>query len=343
MRNDARLQRFNEFPSGRAPCERRILPSNFDRVTDTPKISVLTTNFNGGRFLQETLDSVSAQTFANFEHIVVDAASRDDSVAILERHARRDPRLRWISEPDRSFEEGFRKAIDMARGDYVMVTLVSDGFLSKTWFQRCVDILDNDRETSLVWGTSALMMENGDLVDIIPYKYLRRSPPQQRDFFEHWAVTGHLVPELNYCVRRNVYAKHFPRGETGMDPFIAFLFGFHTDGYLVKFLPIIANFGRSHEGQLSDVRQERNARAWKLYLDRVSEYRRDLINGRKRHVFRDGDGEPIGELTRAALLRLRFFRTAGVFDSARASVRRKIPRWKRSVRKRLVAYGLKKS
>ena len=312
-------------------------------MTDKPKISVLTANFNGGRFLQETLDSVAVQTFTNFEHIVVDAASRDDSVAILDRQAQRDPRLRWISEPDNSFEEGFRKAIDMARGDYVMVTLVSDGYLSKTWFQHCVDILDNDRETSLVWGTSALMMEDGDLVDVIPYKYLKRAPPQQRDFFEHWAVTAMLVPELNYCVRREIYAKHFPRGETGMDPFIAFLFGFHTDGYLVKFLPIIANFGRSHGGQLSDVRQERNARAWKLYLRRVGEYRHDLITGRKRHVFRDGDGEPIGELDRAALLRLRFFRTAGLVGAAKASVLRKIPRWKRSVRKRLVAYGLKKN
>lgn len=317
--------------------------SSFDRVTDTPKISVLTANFNTGRFLQETLDSVSMQTFTNFEHIVVDGASRDDSVAILERHARRDPRLRWISEPDGSLEEGLRKAIDMARGEYVMLTLVSDGYLSKTWFQRCADILDSDRETSLVWGVSANMSEEGDLVGVIPYKYLERSPPQQRDFFELWTVTAHLVPELNYCVRRNVYAKHFPRGETGMDPFIAFLFEFHTNGYLVRFLPIIANFGRVHGGQLTEVREARNARAWKVYRERVREYRRDLINGRKRHVFRDGDGEPIGELTRAALLRLRFFRTARLVDAAKASVRRKIPRWKRSVRKRLVAYGLKKS
>ena len=312
-------------------------------MTDRPKISVLTANLNGGRFLQETLDSVAAQTFTNFEHIVVDGASRDDSVAILDRHARRDPRLRWISEPDGSIEEGFCKAIDMARGDYVMVTFVSDGYLSKTWFQRCVDILDNDRETSLVWGTSALMMEEGDLVDVIPYQFLKRPPPQQRDYFEHWAVTRALVPELNYCVRRSVYTKYFPRGETDMDCFVAFVFEFHTNGYLVKFVPVIANFGRSHKGQLTEIRQARNDRAWKVYRDRVREYRNDLITGRKRHLFRDGDGQPIGELTRAALLRLRFFRTARLVDSAKASVRRKIPRWKRSVRKRLVAYGLTKS
>jgi glycosyltransferase involved in cell wall biosynthesis len=305
-------------------------------VTDNrPKISVLTANFNGGRFLQETIDSVAAQTFTDFEHIVVDGASRDGSVAILDRHARRDPRLRWISEPDGSVEEGFRKAIDMARGEYVMVTFVSDGYLSRTWFQRCVDILDNDREISLVWGASALMLEAGDIVDIIPYKYLKRSPPQKKVFFEFWTVTADLVPELNYCVRRNVYTKHFPRGETGMDIFVAFLFEFHTNGYLVKFLPIIANFGRSHEGQLSEARQATNARSWKLYRGLVREYRKDVIKGRKRHVFRAGDGQPIGELTRATLLRLRFFRAARLVDSVMASARRKIPRWKRSLRKRL--------
>jgi glycosyltransferase involved in cell wall biosynthesis len=309
--------------------------SSFDRMTDRPKISVLTASFNGGHFLQETLDSVSAQTFTNFEHVVVDGASKDDSVAILERHARRDPRLRWISEPDGSPEEGFRKAIDMARGEYIMLTCVSDGYLSKTWFQRCADVLDNDRETSLVWGVSANMSEEGDLIGVIPYKYLERSAPQQRDFFEHWAVTGDLVPELNYCVRRNIYTKHFPRTATDMDASVAFVFAFHTNGYLVKFLPIIANFGRNHGGQLTETRQASNARAWKAYRRRVREYRNDLIKGSKRHVFRDGDGEPIGELTRAALLRLRFFRTARLVSAATARVRRRIAKWNRSLRKRL--------
>jgi glycosyltransferase involved in cell wall biosynthesis len=305
-----------------------------------PKISIVTANRNGGRFLQETLDTVSAQTFADFEHIVVDGASSDDSVAILDRHSRRDPRLRWISEPDSSPAEGFRKAIAMARGEYIMVTCASDGYLTRTWFQRCADILDSDRETSLVWGASAVMSEEGDLIDVTPYKYLKRSPPQQREFFRHWVLTSDLVPELNYCVRRSVFLKNYPGAEETdivavADPFVAFLYGFHIGGYLVKFLPIIANFGRSHKGQHTEVIAARVVPAMKLYRDRVRQYRTDLITGRKRHVFRDGDHQPLEELSGAALRRLRYIRMGRLADWATAGFRRMVPRLTRSLRKRI--------
>ncbi len=309
-------------------------------MTEKPKISVLTATLNGGQFLQETIDSVAAQTLADFEHIVVDGASTDDSVAILDRHARRDSRLRWISEPDGSLYEGFRKAIAMARGEYILVTFASDGYLSRTWFQRCADVLDSERETSLVWGVSALMLEEGDLTQLNPSNYLKQSPPQQRDFFEHWAVTADLVPELNYCVRRDVYTKLFPgEGQTDIDPFVDFVFKFHTNGYLVKFLPIIANFGRAHKGQLTELHHARDTRNFKTYRERVRQYRLDLINGRKRHVFRDGDHQPIGELTGTTLMRLRYFRTAKLADRATRRARRLTEKLKQSLHKRIKPRG----
>jgi glycosyltransferase involved in cell wall biosynthesis len=311
-------------------------------MTASPKISIVTANRNGGRFLQETIDSVFAQTFADFEYIVVDGASDDNSVAILDRHARRDPRLRWISEPDGSPAEGFRKAIAMARGEYIMITCASDGYMSRTWFQRCVDILDNDRETSLVWGASAVMSEEGDLIDVVPYQYLKRTPPQQREFFQHWAVTTDLVPELNYCVRRDVFTKLFPDAKQTdivavTDPFVAFLYDFHTHGYLVKFLPVIANFGRAHKGQHTEVIQARAIPAMKAYRNRVRQYRTDLIVGRTRHVFRDGDHRSIGELGGTAMLRLRYYRAARFVDWITMGARRMSSRLKRSLRKRLKA------
>ena len=67
-----------------------------------PCISVLMTVFNGGRFLAESVESILAQSFADFEFVIVDDASTDGSVAVLESYASRDPRIRLFCNPQNS-------------------------------------------------------------------------------------------------------------------------------------------------------------------------------------------------------------------------------------------------
>src|SRR4029079_4094801 len=62
-------------------------------------VSIVTPTLNQAAYLEETLRSVEAQTYPHLEHLVLDGASQDGSIAILERWQGR-PRLRWTSEPD---------------------------------------------------------------------------------------------------------------------------------------------------------------------------------------------------------------------------------------------------
>src|SRR4051812_24895688 len=89
-----------------------------------PMISVVTPSLNHGRFLRQTIESVAAQTFRSFEHIVVDGGSTDGTLAILQEF----PHLRWVSERDNHVVEAYQKAFDMARGRYIIQCCVSDGF-----------------------------------------------------------------------------------------------------------------------------------------------------------------------------------------------------------------------
>ena len=56
-------------------------------MTAFPKISIVTTNYNYGQFLEETLCSVLDQNYPNLEYIVIDGGSTDDSVDIIKRYA----------------------------------------------------------------------------------------------------------------------------------------------------------------------------------------------------------------------------------------------------------------
>ena len=62
-----------------------------------PLVSVTVTNYNYARFVTRNIESILTQTFTDFELIVIDNASTDDSIAILEDFARRDERIRLIA------------------------------------------------------------------------------------------------------------------------------------------------------------------------------------------------------------------------------------------------------
>ena len=59
-----------------------------------PLVSVVTPVFNGGKFLGECIDSVLAQTYTNWEYVIVDNCSTDATLEIAQRYAAADPRIR---------------------------------------------------------------------------------------------------------------------------------------------------------------------------------------------------------------------------------------------------------
>lgn len=84
-------------------------------MPDLPTITVITPCFNAAATIEQTLESVRAQGYPKLEHVVVDGASTDGTVEILERA----DGIRWISEPDRGMTHALNKALAMATGDVV--------------------------------------------------------------------------------------------------------------------------------------------------------------------------------------------------------------------------------
>lgn len=85
-----------------------------------PLVSIITPVYNAARWLPETLSTVSAQTFTDWEHILVDDGSSDNSRAICEAASRADSRFRLISKAHRAGPSAARNAgIDAARGRFL--------------------------------------------------------------------------------------------------------------------------------------------------------------------------------------------------------------------------------
>ncbi|WP_447968282.1 glycosyltransferase [Nitrospira sp. M1] len=78
-----------------------------------PKFSIVTPTYNCGSLIRDCIESVLQQNYENFEHIVVDGGSTDNTIEILKEY----PHVKWISEPDNGEIEALNKALRMATGD----------------------------------------------------------------------------------------------------------------------------------------------------------------------------------------------------------------------------------
>jgi glycosyltransferase involved in cell wall biosynthesis len=121
----------------------------------TPRVSVLLPVYNGAEYLNESIQSVLGQTFADFELLVIDDASTDGSAAIAERTG--DARIRIIrQESNRGLPDTLNHGLDLAGGEYVARMDADDRCLFKR-LERQVGFMDSNPEIGISGGWIRLM------------------------------------------------------------------------------------------------------------------------------------------------------------------------------------------
>ena len=93
------------------------------------KLSIITVNYNNKAGLQKTIDSVIAQTWRDFEWIIIDGGSTDGSKELIEKYQQHF--AYWCSEPDKGVYNAMNKGIGRARGEYLNFMNSGDIFYSK--------------------------------------------------------------------------------------------------------------------------------------------------------------------------------------------------------------------
>ena len=102
------------------------------------KISVITPSFNQGRFIEDAIRSVLIQDYPDFEHIVIDNCSWDNTIDVLKKY----PHIRWISEPDHGQSHALNKGFAMATGE-ILAWLNCDDFYLREAFHTAARALSD--------------------------------------------------------------------------------------------------------------------------------------------------------------------------------------------------------
>lgn len=98
--------------------------------SDNIKLSIISVNLNNSQGLETTLRSVIEQTYNNYELIIIDGASNDGSLEIIQKYNNNNSK--WISEPDRGIYNAMNKGISLAQGEYCLFLNSGDWFVNNT-------------------------------------------------------------------------------------------------------------------------------------------------------------------------------------------------------------------
>lgn len=148
------------------------------------KVSIITITYNAARTLQRTLDSVACQTYEDIEHLIIDGASKDDTVAIAERYKAASRHEVVIqSEPDKGLYDAMNKGLQKATGDYLVFLNAGDTLYAPDTIEtvvRCAQqpplLLERagGEAPAVIYGDTAITDAEGNFLHLRTHR-----PPEQ--------------------------------------------------------------------------------------------------------------------------------------------------------------------
>lgn len=162
-----------------------------------PLFSIITITFNAAETLPHTLRSVDAQNCKDYEHLIIDGASTDHTVAIAS--AETNPRRKVFSEPDHGLYDAMNKGLAKANGEYVIFLNAGDTFTSADTLGRYAGAASSD--TDIIYADTQLVDAERR---VLGPRHL--SVPETLTFKSF--ARGMLVCHQAFCVRRSIAPRY---------------------------------------------------------------------------------------------------------------------------------------
>jgi len=127
-------------------------------IIDLMKISIVTICYNSERTIRDTIESVLVQSFSDIEYIIVDGASSDSTMAIVDEY--KDHIAIVVSEPDKGIYDAMNKGIKLATGDVVGILNSDDFYQNNQVVQDVVSHFVSFPDSDLVFGDVVFVAQN---------------------------------------------------------------------------------------------------------------------------------------------------------------------------------------
>ncbi len=126
--------------------------------------------YNDGAFIKEAIDSVMEQTFKDWEFIIVNDASIDDTAKIIGSYCSADKRFKYLVNKKNSGQAAsLNKCITLARGEYIAILDSDDTWIDKSKLQKQVDFLEKNFDYGFVGSWAYIVDKNNKIISTLKY------------------------------------------------------------------------------------------------------------------------------------------------------------------------------
>ncbi|MEY0383316.1 glycosyltransferase family 2 protein [Providencia rettgeri] len=161
------------------------------------KVSIITATYNSSSTIIDTLKSLENQSYPNIEYIIIDGASKDNTLEIIKKHSKKVSKI--ISEPDKGIYDALNKGIEASTGDIIGFLHSDDIFAYSTAIEDLVNILINEKSHAIYADLEYVSKENTSNV-------VRRWVSGS---YKHSNLKkGWMPPHPTFFMKRSLYKKY---------------------------------------------------------------------------------------------------------------------------------------
>lgn len=167
-----------------------------NKIRYKPLVSIITATYNGKDYFEETIKSVTNQTYKHIEFIVIDGGSTDGTLKIIKKYEKRINC--WLSEPDKGMYDAINKGLLLCKGEIISYINSDDLYFENSTVEKVVDYFSNNRNVLWVYSNVLVINSISEIVNSykIPkfsyqtYASLKWSPiPQPTTFWKKEAIS----------------------------------------------------------------------------------------------------------------------------------------------------------
>jgi glycosyltransferase involved in cell wall biosynthesis len=174
--------------------------------SNPPKVTVLALAYNHSQYLTETLDSIRRQTFQDFELLVSDDASQDNSAALIQQWNAKHQRANQLFLHDKNIGlcPTLNELLSHARGEYLQFIACDDHLLPRSLEQRVQALDQYGPETAAVYSDALRIDENGAAIPkTFLQRFLKKKPIPTGDLYSQ-LLLGNFLPGMSVLMRREL-------------------------------------------------------------------------------------------------------------------------------------------
>ena len=174
-----------------------------------PFFSIITINYNSGVMIKDTIESVINQDFKNFEYIIIDGKSNDESLKIINSYNEKGAIQKLISEKDKGIYDAMNKGVEIAEGEFLYFLNADDFLIEKDILTKVYNFIVDNSEYDIYYGDLLMVKQNN--VNKIVRNWINRENENER------LIKGGQITQPSSFLKRSIFEeikfKFYKNGE----------------------------------------------------------------------------------------------------------------------------------